>query len=67
MRDHNYEIENCLKLVVKEIWNQRRSVGIKLAEDNARAHIHSDIINCLREEGLNIMAYPTYSPDRCTM
>ena len=36
--DHNYYIENCLKLVVKEIWKERRSVdtkGMKLLENNA--------------------------------
>ena len=62
-----YYIENCLKPIVKEIWKQRWSAGtkgMKLLEDNARAHIHSDIINSLTEEGMNIMAHPSYSPDR---
>ena len=35
---------------------------MKLVEDNARVHIHSDVINCLKEEGINIMAHPLYSP-----
>jgi histone-lysine N-methyltransferase SETMAR len=64
--DHNYYIENCLKPVVKEIWKQRRSAGtkgIKLLHDNARPHIHSDVINYLTEEGINIMPHPPYSPD----
>ena len=64
--DHNYYIENCLKPVVKEIWKQRRSAsikGIKLLEDNARSHIHSDVINYLTEEGINIMPYLPYLPD----
>ena len=47
-----------MKSVVKEIWNQRRSTstkGMKLLDDNARPHIHSDVINYLTEEGMNIM------------
>ena len=46
--DHNYYIENCLKAVVKEIQKQRKSsssTGIKLLQDNARAHNDSDAIN----------------------
>ena len=68
--DQNYYLENCLKPVVKEIWKQRRSAGtqdVKLVEDNTRAHIHSDVINYLTEEGMNIMTYPPYSLDRCTV
>ena len=68
--DHNYYIENCLKHVIKEIWKQRRladTKGMKLLEDNARAHIHSDVINYLIEEGINTMAHPPYSFDRCTV
>ena len=40
---------------------------MKLLEDNARSRIHSDVINYLTEAGINIMAHPPYSPDRCTM
>ena len=61
--DHNYYIENCFKPVVKKIWKQRRSAGtkgMKLLEDNARFHIHSDVINYLTEEGINIMAHSLY-------
>ncbi|CAF3550480.1 unnamed protein product [Rotaria sp. Silwood1] len=64
--DHNYYIENCLKPVVKAIWKQRKSAGtkgIKLLQDNARPHIHSDVINYLTEEGIIIMSHPPYSPD----
>ncbi|CAF3678135.1 unnamed protein product [Rotaria socialis] len=49
-----------------EIWKQRKSAGtkgIKLLHDNARPHIHSDVINYLTEEGINIMAHPPYSLD----
>ena len=36
---------------------------MKLLEDNARLPIHSDVINYLTEESINIMAHPAYSPD----
>ena len=64
--DHTYYIENCLKPVVKEIWKQRRSngtKGIKLLDDNAGPHRHSDVINYLTEEGINIMPHSPYSSD----
>ncbi len=66
--DHNYYmyIENCLKPVVKEIWKHRNSngtKGMKLLHDNARPHAHSDVINYLIEEGINILSHPPYSPD----
>ncbi|CAF4937247.1 unnamed protein product, partial [Rotaria sp. Silwood1] len=64
--DHNYYIENCLKPVVKEIWKQRKSAGtkgIKLLHDNAGPHRHSDAINYLAEERINIMPHPPYSSD----
>ena len=64
--DHNYYIDDCLGLVIKEIWKQRRSTdtkSTKLLEDKARAHIHSDFINYLTKEGINIMVYPPYLPD----
>ena len=40
--------------------------GIKLLEDNARPHIHSDVINYLTEEGVNIMVHPACSPNIAT-
>ncbi|CAF3885412.1 unnamed protein product [Rotaria sp. Silwood1] len=36
---------------------------ITLLHDNARPHIHSDVINYLTEEDINIMPHPPYSPD----
>ena len=35
---------------------------MKLLEDNARAHILSDITNYLIEQDMNIMAHPPYLP-----
>jgi len=64
--DNKYYIENCLKPVVKEICKQRKSNGtngIKLLHDNAQPHSHSNVINYLTEEGINIMPHPPYSPD----
>ena len=64
--DHNHYIENCLKPVVKDIWKQRKSSGtngIKLIHDNTRSHTHSDVINNLTQEGINIIPHPPYSPD----
>ncbi|CAF4330992.1 unnamed protein product, partial [Rotaria sp. Silwood2] len=64
--DHNYYTENCLKPVVKEIREQRKSngtKGIKLLHDNASPHRHQDVINYLTEEDINIMPHPSYSPD----
>ena len=34
-----------------------------MLHDNTRFHIHSDVINYLTEEGMNIMPHPAYSPD----
>ena len=38
---------------------------MKLVEDNARVHIHCDVINYLTEESMNIMAHAAYLFDRC--
>ncbi|CAF4840010.1 unnamed protein product [Rotaria socialis] len=54
------------KPVVKEIRKQRKSngtKGIKLLHDNASPHRHSDVINYLTEEGINIIPHPPYSSD----
>ncbi|CAF4326331.1 unnamed protein product [Rotaria sordida] len=64
--DYISYIQNCLKPIVKEIWKQRKSndtKGIKLLHDNAGLHRHSDVINYLTEERINIMPHPPYSPN----
>ena len=51
---------------MKEIWKQTKSSGrkaIKLLDDNARPHTHSNVINYLTEEGIIIMSHPPYSSD----
>ena len=40
---------------------------MKLLEDNALLCIHSDVINYLTEQGINIMPRPPYLPDRCAL
>ena len=47
-------------------YGNRRSAdtkGIKSLEDNTRPHIHSDVINYLTGEGVNITVHPAYSPN----
>ena len=63
--DHNYYVENCLETVVEEIRKQRKSSGtkdIKLLQDNAQLHTHSDVINYLTKNSIIIMLHPLYSP-----
>jgi len=64
--DRFYYINNCLKPVVKEIRKQRPITGthaIKLLHDNARAHDAQKVQDYLKEEGINLMPHPPYSPD----
>ncbi|CAF3785706.1 unnamed protein product [Rotaria socialis] len=54
------------KPAVKEIRKQRKSngtKGIKWLRDNASPHRHSDVINYLTQEGINIIPHPPYSRD----
>ncbi|CAF4820702.1 unnamed protein product, partial [Rotaria sp. Silwood1] len=64
--DRHYYIENCLQHVIKEIKKQRPSSGthaIKLYHDNGRAHVHQDLLDYLRSEGIAIVQHPPNSPD----
>ena len=36
---------------------------MKLVEEYARSHIYCDVLNWLREEGINKMSHPPYSLD----
>ena len=36
---------------------------MRFVEDNARSHIHSDVINYLTEEDMNIMSHSPYLSD----
>lgn len=64
--DRYYYIDSCLKLVVKELWNQRPKIGakgIKLLHDNAKPHDNPEVLAYLKDEGLQLMPHPPYSPD----
>jgi len=64
--DHNYYIDNCLEPVINEIRRQTKSLHtkcIKLLHDNGSPHTHSDVIDFLTEERVEIMPHPPYSPD----
>ena len=59
-------INNCLKPLVKSLNEQRPICGtknIKFHHDNARPHIHSDVINYINRQDMVIMDHPPYSPD----
>lgn len=64
--DGNYYINNCLGPVIEEIKKQRPNSGvkgIKLLHDNAKPHVASEVKTFLKEEGINVMPHPPYSPD----
>ena len=64
--DRLYYINNCLQTVIKEIKKQRPLTGthgIKLLHDHSRAHDAQEVQDYLRQEGINLMPHPPYSPD----
>ena len=64
--DRFYYIDHCLKGVIKELNKQRPSSGLKnmkLLHDNVKVHNHEDVLEYLKEEGLNLLPHPRYSPD----
>lgn len=64
--DRFYYINRCLKPMIKELNRQRPSSGLKnmkLLHDNASSHYHKDVFDYLKEEGLNLLPHPPYSPD----
>ena len=63
--DHRYYIDNCLEALIEEIRKQRPTSGrhaIKLHHDNAKAHMHKDVVNYLESEGMKILGQPANSP-----
>lgn len=61
-----YYMDKCLKPVIKEIHRQRPSSGLKnmkLLHDGASSHAHEDVLKYLKDEGLNLLPHPAYSPD----
>lgn len=64
--DRFYYRDNCLKRLVKEIKKQRPNTGtrgIKLLHDNARPHDNKEVEDYLRQEHVQLMPHPPYSPD----
>ena len=64
--DHQYYIENCLQPVIEEIKKQRPSSGthaIKLHHDNGGPHVHKDVLDYFRSEGITVVPQPPNSPD----
>jgi histone-lysine N-methyltransferase SETMAR len=64
--DRFYYINNCLKPVVWELWEQRPKSGprgLRLLHDNAKPHDNDDVRAYLKEEKLNLVPHPPYSPD----
>ena len=62
-KDHNYIVSSLLS----RKYGNKEDQQVQKVETNDRAYIHSDVINYLTEEGINIMAHPPYLSDRCTM
>lgn len=64
--DYSYYIKNCLQPVVKELWRQRPKTGpkgIKILHDNARAHVKQEVTDYIKDQKLQLMPHPAYSPD----
>ena len=64
--DRFYYINNCLKPVVKELWEQRPNSGtrgLRLLHDNASLHDNPDVLVYLKEEKLDLLPHPPYSSD----
>jgi [histone H3]-lysine36 N-dimethyltransferase SETMAR len=64
--DNKYYIENCLKPAIKTVKELRVKSGttnLKILHDNARPHVHKNVNNFLKSEGITIISHPPYSPD----
>jgi histone-lysine N-methyltransferase SETMAR len=59
-------VNDCLKPLVKVINKQRPAYGcknLKFHHDNARPHVHQNVVNYLKEQNFILMDHPPYSPD----
>ncbi len=64
--DHHYYIDNCLEPLIDEIRKKKPTSGthaIKLHHDNAKPHVHKDVLTYLGSEGIKIIRQPPNSPD----
>ena len=64
--DHKAYIDDCLKPLVKTLNQRRQTLGtknLKFHHDNARPHVHSNVIKYLKSKDFIMMDHPPYSPD----
>ena len=64
--NHQSYIDDTLKPLIEGIKKQRPEYGcknLKIHHDNARPHIHQDVVTLLEAEKFTIMGHPPYSPD----
>jgi len=64
--DQDYYINYCLGPAIEEIIKERPisgTKGIKLLHDNAKPHVAKDVLNFLKDKGVNLIPHPAYSPD----
>ena len=57
---------DCLKPLVKTLNQRRPTLGtknLKFHHDNARPHVHSNVIKYLKSKDFIMMDHPPYSPD----
>lgn len=48
---------------IKKLRPSSGTHGIKLHHDNGRPHVHQDVLDCLRSEGVIAIQHPPNSPD----
>jgi len=64
--NHKSYIKDCLKPLVNRLNEHRPLCGtknLKFHHDNARPHVHSNVISYLESQNFIIMDHPLYSPD----
>jgi histone-lysine N-methyltransferase SETMAR len=64
--NHKLYINETLKPLVKVLQSKRPETGcknLKFHHDNARPHVHEDVVAFLEAQDFTIMDHPPYSPD----
>jgi hypothetical protein len=62
--DHKTYIDQCLKPMLSTFKKERPLAGLKnmkVLHDNARAHVHKNVINLLNTESIAIIDHLPYS------
>jgi len=57
--NHRYYIENCLEPLIDKISTHT----VKLHHDNAKPHVHKDVLSYLESKGIRVVPQPSNSPD----